>query len=311
MKSLLSHPVINKESATDLRALINQFQSNLIAVKALDLSVPLHEVLLSQILVEHVDEVTRKQWEMKAVSQGVTELEAIIKFLEGKCQALELIRASQHPRNNNRSGISKQTKHPHVATHSPCALWRGNHPMYRCKQFRKASSQQRLNLIKQNQLRYICLGNSHRTAQCKVEWRCKFCSRKHNSLLPCESKPAQKNSHNDCNNGSQLEPTRTEQNNSSQSGVTVCHTSKGGLSSQILLATAMVYVRDKYGQVVKFRALLDSASHGHVVTKRLVQQLHLRKFKPHVPDQGVNGVTKTIYYATLLEIKSRLSNWET
>ena len=96
VKSLLSLPVINKESATDLRALINQFQSNLNAIKALDLSIPLHEMLLSQILIEHVDEVTRKQWEMKAVSQGITELEAI-KFVEGKCQALELISRKSEP----------------------------------------------------------------------------------------------------------------------------------------------------------------------------------------------------------------------
>ena len=110
-----SLPLINKESATDLRALINQFQSNLNALKALDLSILLHEMLL-QISIEHVDEVTRKQWEMKAVSQGVTELEAIIIFLEGKCHALELIHASQLPRNNNSSGVSKQTKHAYVAT---------------------------------------------------------------------------------------------------------------------------------------------------------------------------------------------------
>ena len=148
--SLLSLPVINKESATDLRALINQFQSSLNAIKAVDLSIPLREVLLSLILIEHVDEVIRKQWEMKAVSQGMTELEAIIKFLEGICQALELIHASQHPRNNNSSGVSKPTKHAYVTTHSSCVLFRGNHPLYRCKQFRKASSQQRLILIKQN-----------------------------------------------------------------------------------------------------------------------------------------------------------------
>jgi hypothetical protein len=73
--------MINKESATDLRALINQFQSNLNAIKALDLGIPLHEVLLSQILIEHVDELTRKQGEMRSVAQGVTELEELIKFL--------------------------------------------------------------------------------------------------------------------------------------------------------------------------------------------------------------------------------------
>jgi len=196
--------------------------------------------LLCQILIEHVDEVTRKQWEMKAVSQGITELEAIIKFLEGKCQALELIHASQHPRNNNSSGVSKPTKHAYVATHSSCSLCRGNHILHRFKQFRKASSQQRLNLIKQNQLCFNCLGNSHRTSQCEVEWRCKFCRRNHNSLLPCESEPAQKNSRNDCNNEIQPQLTRTEEINSSQSGVTVCHTSRGRSSSQILLVTAIV-----------------------------------------------------------------------
>ena len=124
MKSLLSLPAINKESTTDLRTLINQFQSNLNAIKALDLSISLHEVLLSQILIEHVDEVTGKQREMKAVSQGMTELEAIIKFLEGKCQALERINASQHPRNNNSSGVSKSTKHAYVATQLTCFVQR-------------------------------------------------------------------------------------------------------------------------------------------------------------------------------------------
>ena len=127
--------------------------------------------------------------------------------------------------------------------------------------------------------------------------------------MPCESKPAQKNDHNDCNTERQPQPTRTKQNNNSQSGVTVCHTSKGKPSSQILLATVIVYVRDKYGQLVKCRALLDSASQDHFVTERLVQQLHLRKFKAHVPVQGINEVTKTIHYVASREIKSRFSNW--
>jgi len=125
------------------------------------------------------------------------------------------------------------------------------------------STQQRSNLIKQNQLCFICLGNSHRTSQCKVEWRCKLCSTKHNSPLPCESEAAQKNNRNDRNNERQPQMTRTEQNNSSQTGVTFCHTSKGRPFSQILLATVIVYVRDKCGPLVKCRALLDSGSQGH------------------------------------------------
>jgi hypothetical protein len=56
---------------------------------------------------------------------------------------------------------------------------------------------------------------------------------------------------------------------------------------------------------------LDSASQGHFVTERLVQQFHLRKFEAQIPVQVINEVTKTIHYAASLEIKSRISNWET
>jgi hypothetical protein len=140
----------------------------------------------------------------------MTEHEAIIKFLEAKCQALQLFHASQHTRNNSIIGASKQTNHVHVATRSSCVLCRGNHPLYRCRQFRKASSQQRMKVIKQNQLCFNCLGNSHRAAQCEVEWRCKFCSRKHDSLLLCESKQAQRNNRNDCSK--EISHSRPEQN---------------------------------------------------------------------------------------------------
>ena len=40
VKSLLSLPLISKGSATDLRAFIKEFQSNLNAIKALDSSIP-------------------------------------------------------------------------------------------------------------------------------------------------------------------------------------------------------------------------------------------------------------------------------
>lgn len=50
--------MISKKSATALRALIIHFQSNMNAIKALDLNIPLHEVLFTKILPEHVDEAT-------------------------------------------------------------------------------------------------------------------------------------------------------------------------------------------------------------------------------------------------------------
>jgi hypothetical protein len=60
---------------------------------------------------------------MKAVTQGVTKLEELIIFLEGKCQALELIHANWQPKDtNSNSSINKQTKHTYVATYKTCVL---------------------------------------------------------------------------------------------------------------------------------------------------------------------------------------------
>lgn len=77
------------------------------------MSILLHEVLLSQIPIEHVAEITRKQWEMKAVTQWVTELKELIKFLEDKCQALKLIHESHQPWNYN-SEISSSKPSTHM-----------------------------------------------------------------------------------------------------------------------------------------------------------------------------------------------------
>jgi hypothetical protein len=76
-----------------------------------------------------------------------------------------------------------------------------------------------------------------------------------------------------------------------ESGVTVCHTSKGRSSSQILVATAIVCVKDKHGQLMKCIALLDSGSQGLFVTERVVQLLHLREFEAHIPVQDINEFT--------------------
>jgi len=75
-----------------------------------------------------------------------------------------------------------------------------------------------------------------------------------------------------------------------ESGVTVCHTSKGRSSSQILVATAIVYVKDEDGHLMKCTALLDSTSQGHFVTERLVQLLRLRESEAHLPVQDINEV---------------------
>jgi hypothetical protein len=65
VKALFSLLSVSKDSVADLRDLLNQLGSNLNAIEALDLETPLHEVLLSQLVLERIDEHSRKEWEDK------------------------------------------------------------------------------------------------------------------------------------------------------------------------------------------------------------------------------------------------------
>jgi hypothetical protein len=84
----------------------------------------------------------------------------------------------------------------------------------------------------------------------------------------CESKPAQKNNCNDCDNEHQPQLTCPEQNNNSPTGVTVCYTSRERPSSQILLAT-----------VIK-RAWVNIKENIRTLAKESQDMYELKQLKP-------------------------------
>ncbi|KAJ8893156.1 hypothetical protein PR048_005739 [Dryococelus australis] len=90
VRQLLSLPVVIRQSASDLRNLLSQLASNLRDIDALELKIPLHEALLSQLVLDRHDEQDRKEWE-------VLPLKVLCEFLEIRCQALELSKPSIHP----------------------------------------------------------------------------------------------------------------------------------------------------------------------------------------------------------------------
>jgi hypothetical protein len=115
VKALFSLPSVSKDSVADLRDLLNQLGSNLNAIEALDLETPLHEVLLSQLVLERIDEHSRKEWEVRTSSQQFARLAELCEFLENRCRALELIKSTQSSKGtssvNKHHDNSKQSKH--------------------------------------------------------------------------------------------------------------------------------------------------------------------------------------------------------
>ena len=101
-----------------------------------------------------------------------------------------------------------------------------------------------------------------------------------------------------------------------QRGATVAevntyHTLKGKSRNHVLLATAIVEVRNKSGQYVPCRALLDSGSQSHFITERCVQRLRLPRTQTHTAIQGISNVNSATHHSVSVHLRSRHTDWHT
>ena len=87
--------------------------------------------------------------------------------------------------------------------------------------------------------------------------------------------------------------------------VNTYHTLKGKSRNHVLLATAIVEVRNKSGQYVPCRALLDSGSQSYFITERCVQCLRLARTQTHTAIQGMSNVNTATHHSVSIHLRSR------
>jgi len=93
--------------------------------------------------------------------------------------------------------------------------------------------------------------------------------------------------------------------------VNTYHTLKGKSRNHVLLATAIVEVRNKSGQYVPCRALLDSGSQSYFITERCVQCLRLARTQTHTAIQGMSNVNTATHHSVSIHLRSRHTDWHT
>ncbi|GFS40239.1 DUF1758 domain-containing protein [Trichonephila inaurata madagascariensis] len=136
---------------------------------------------------------------------------------------------------------------------------------------------------------FDCLTQFHSVKTCKSKFRCKKCKKPHHSLLHIENVSSRgKQGAVNVLNSSELsvnapvyspapipgtcEPSK----NSRVVGVTSC-ISDVNPDVQILLCTALIQVRDIWGNYQTCRCLLDSGSQASLITNECIERLGLRK----------------------------------
>jgi hypothetical protein len=78
-----------------------------------------------------------------------------------------------------------------------------------------------------------------------------------------------------------------------------------------LLATAIVEIKNKSGQYIPCRALLDSGSQSHFITERCVQRLKLTRTQTNAFIHGISKVNTATHHSVSIHLRSRHSDWHT
>jgi hypothetical protein len=95
-KQLVNMPQVKKGDAPSLRKLNNHVTSNLNAFKALDVIVPIQDLMLNHLILSTIDPETQKEWELiTAPRADIPSNTELVTFLESRCQALELLQTTQ------------------------------------------------------------------------------------------------------------------------------------------------------------------------------------------------------------------------
>jgi hypothetical protein len=89
------------------------------------------------------------------------------------------------------------------------------------------------------------------------------------------------------------------------------HSLKRQPHTHVLLETAIVHVKNKYGQYVPCSAILDSAAQLHLVTERLVQRFKLTTSKNPTSIRDIGQLNTEAMHIVSLHITSRFNDWHT
>jgi len=277
-KQLCQLPQVRKGDTSSMRQLINHVSCHTNALQTLSLNVPVQDLMLNHLMLAAINPETQREWELITASRtDIPTAAELVTFLESRCRALKLLQITQSLKivpatsrsyHTMGSKVSKPS-HTYVATKIQRSLCQGSHSLFKCDKFLRMEVKQRLNYAKQSRLCFKCLQPYVKNHTCSNQV-CRQCHKKHHTLLHINvhTRPNSRGStyFNAPTNGKGPSPntnlTAKEQSNAPTEISTYC-TFDGKLQSQTLLATAVVEFRNKSGQYVPCRALLDIGSQSH------------------------------------------------
>ena len=286
---------VTKKNAYNLRKLIAVFDENLKALENLNEPVNQWNSWLVYLLKKKLDSDTRFEWEKLTASVVNPTYKQMYDFVAEYAYALEASeeKAKYKYKANQSSSTSTTTttssKCFNVTQADTCFLCKEDHRLAFCPEYTSLDPHQRKAKVLDLKLCVNCFSRQHFVSRCPKPSSCRSCKRKHHPTL-----------HYD-------EPTKQEEEVSSH----VSTIKPEIVHKEVLLATALVYVRSGNGNNVLCRALIDPGSQISFVTKGCAQRLKIEKSSLNngINVNGIGGISKgTLDRVVCLNISSIYSS---
>ena len=250
-------PVAKEENGNSLRKIVDLSREYMRGLEHLSQPVAEWDVWFIKIVLDKIDNETRREWEQSRKDSSVPKFTDMLKILDKRSKMLLAI---GEPSNKGKSSFShtpkpslpKSTKglSAHHASPMKCPDCKKEHSLYKCPTFLSKDIAGRKSVIKDNALCFNCLKSGHSVSQCSSSC-CRKCQGKHHTLIHADNV--------------------NEQSSIASHSSTTATT--GG--EQVLLGTARILLRDHTGRLRECRALLDGGSQGSFITENCITRLGL------------------------------------
>lgn len=336
--------VVKKPTANDavtLSAFVTMIRMNLNYLKSLQVNVESWDPFFSYHLLKNIDVASRMEFEKQRETSTLVKTEELLLFLEKRVKILKSVTRVTFTPSSTSTPIQKpklNTGTKHKPTHQAmvanpneykCPLCKEPHFLYACDKIRTMTIEERRKVVGDSQICFNCMRPNHTARKCTSKSNCRECNRRHHTLLHSTyssetSSGSSSNSSNSPSNSYKPPLNNPSGSGSSQPGnqQSVNQTGKPkpeelsnkqfvGMARHgvSLLATAMVFITDRYGREVPCRAFLDAGSTVSFITVDLADKLKLPKQKVFTIIDGINGTESLNKHQVTTTVSSRLSNY--
>ena len=247
-----------------------------------------------------LDEGTLFEWHKHSqeIVSEVPHYKEILDFINLRAQASESLSSfgkkhhhlpsgKQQPQNHHNKVAAFNSVDNEPGTRIKCPVCISDrHPLYSCAKFKLLSHDEKVSVLKKNNLCMNCLNSGHFARKCKSSYRCKKCQKLHHTSL-----------HRDVVDSAPPPLSVVSANTTTR----VVSSPAVKLRSSSLLMTSRVLVFAPNGSCVEARALLDNGSTSSFISERLVQSLAI----PHsLCSVSVSGIAESIANSNVKSVAS-------